>query len=170
MQDEKEILKKRAALLARAVKEQIEEKTVSIATFTIDAETYGFENTLISEVLPLQKIVKLPCAPSFVRGIINVRSRIVSVIDPKHFFELSGTDEAEKNHIVVLHNGRIEVGLLVGEVSGVVEVDVSRLDTGIPTLTEAGTEFLQGVSPEGIIIVDAEKLLSSERIIVNDKV
>ena len=82
------VLKERATALAREEKEEKTGQSVEIVVFILATERYGLETSYIEEVWPLKDFTPLPGTPAFVLGIINVRGRIVSVVDIKKFFDM----------------------------------------------------------------------------------
>src|SRR5450631_2119917 len=86
--DEKQgILRKRAKALARQLEQDHDAGTgLDILEFLLSYETYAIEMCWVAETYPLKDLTPLPCTPAFVAGIINVRGRILSVIDIRRFF------------------------------------------------------------------------------------
>ncbi len=87
--------------------------------FLLTHENYGIESVYVREVHPLKELTPLPCTPSFVLGIINVRGQILSVIDLKKFFDLPAQEPTSLNKVIIFHNNRIEFGILADAVIGV---------------------------------------------------
>ena len=89
------ILKERAKHLAKERKSKQKAGTyIEILTFELGSERYGIEVGEIQEVHPLLQYTQIPCTPAFVFGIINVRGRIISIIDPKKFKKSCRADGA----------------------------------------------------------------------------
>ena len=87
--EEKDILKARARALAREpLPAASESELLNILEFSLAYETYGVEMAYVRETRPLRDVTPVPCTPPFVLGLINVRGRILSVIDIKRFFDL----------------------------------------------------------------------------------
>ncbi len=86
--DTVEILRQRAEKLARNDAAAVQEETFEVVKFQLADEFYAVESTYTQEVYPLIDLIKLPCTPSFVAGIINVRRKILPVIDLKQIFDL----------------------------------------------------------------------------------
>jgi len=163
------ILKKRAKELARQ-KDKQDQTISSIETveFILSNEHYAIELNYIREVYPLNDLTSLPCTPSFVSGIINVRSQIVSIIDLKKFFDLPEHDSDAKKRVIILHNSQIEFGILADEIMGVLSIPVNDIQMSMLTLQGIGSEYIKGVTEKRIVILDAEKILSDARIIVHE--
>jgi purine-binding chemotaxis protein CheW len=68
--------------------EKAYDEYIEVVEFLLAHEKYGIESKCVREVYPLKELTPVPCTPSFVRSIINVRGKILSVIDIKKFFEL----------------------------------------------------------------------------------
>jgi purine-binding chemotaxis protein CheW len=143
---------------------------LEIVTFRLAHETYGFESRYIREIYPLKEFVPLPCTPPFVLGLINVRGRLLSVLDLKKLFGLSSQALDNHNQAIILHNETMEFGILADTLLGVYPIAPQSLQPSLPTLTGIRDEFLLGITPERLIILDAEKLLSNHDIIVYEEV
>ena len=87
------ILKARTVALAQELVENAAEgEQIEIVEFLLADERYAIESAYIGEVYPLKDLTPLPCAPSFVLGIINMRGKILSIIDLRIFFEMGCSD------------------------------------------------------------------------------
>jgi len=168
---EREILKGRARGLA-VVPATLpgDGELVHALRFSLGAETYAVENRHIREVLPFPRVTPLPCVPSFVRGIINVRGRIVSIIDLKSILGLPDTGFSPTCSVIILQSPDVEFGLLADEISGLAAIPISSIQPSLPTLTDVRAEFLLGVTAEGLVLLDAEKLLSDKKLVIDETV
>ena len=165
------ILKKRARILAQEPgKIESKENFMDIVVFRLSQETYGLESAFVREVYPLKDITELPCTPSFVLGIINVRGKILSVIDLKKFFKLPEKGLGDLNKIIIISNATMEFGILADSILGTRRIPHDAIQPSLPTVTGIGAEYLKGVTSESVIVLDGEKILSDEKIIVNEMV
>jgi purine-binding chemotaxis protein CheW len=105
-----------------------------------------------------------------VLGIINVRGQILSVLDLKKFFDLPERGLSNLNKVIIVHNDRMEFGILADAILGVRTISLQDIQPALPTLTGVRAEYVQGVTGELAVIVDAQKLLSDKSIIVHDEV
>src|SRR5665647_997435 len=88
-EEQSRILIARAQVLARQPeKEEVAAGRIEIIEFLLAYERYGIESSYIGEVYPLKDLTPIPCTPPFVLGVMNVRGKIISVIDMRKFFEL----------------------------------------------------------------------------------
>jgi purine-binding chemotaxis protein CheW len=167
----KRILKARAKALARepASKEATGEY-IEVIEFLLAHERYGLESRFVREVYPLKELTPLPGTPPFVLGLVNVRGQILSVIDLKKFFDLPEKGLTDLNKLIILDSGDMAFGVLADAVLGVRPIPTRELQPSLPTLTGIREEFLKGVTRERVVILDAERLLSSKDIIVHEEV
>lgn len=165
------ILGERAKILAGGAEDKSERgEYLEVAEFLLAHERYAIETRHIREVYSVTDLTPIPCTPPFVFGIINVRGEIVSVIDIKKFFDLPEKGITDLNKAIILQSKDIEIGILVDAVLGVRNIFITELEGGLPTLTGIREEYLKGITKERQVILDAEKLLSDRRIIVDEKV
>ncbi|MCC6455548.1 MAG: purine-binding chemotaxis protein CheW [Caldilineaceae bacterium] len=174
-EQEKVILKARARAMAQEPLHAQRnlpgaEPELEIVTFRLAHETYGFESRHIREIYPLKELTPLPCTPPFVLGLINLRGRLLSVLDLKKFFGLSSQALDNHNQVIILHSETMEFGVLADALLGVYPIAPQSLQPSLPTLTSFRNEFLLGVTPDLVIILDAEKLLSNREILVHEEV
>lgn len=168
--DKKAILKTRAKALAQEQKDrEALEESMEIVEFILAYERYGVETCYVREVYPLKELTPLPCTPPFVLGIINVRGRIVSVIDIKKFFDLPDKGLTDLNKVIILHDSEMEFGVLADVVLGVRSVLVKEIQPSLPTLTGIREQYLKGVTAERLVILDAERLLSDNKMVVHEE-
>lgn len=165
----KKILKERAQLLSsEPEKQDLEGKCIDVLEFRLAYENYAVEISWVQEVQPLKSFVSLTGMPSFVMGIVNVRGQVYSLVDIKRFFELPDKGLSDLNKVIIIKNDDIEFGILVDSITGVKSVAVEELQPSLPTLTGTRQQYLMGVTPDQLIVLDAEKILTDKDLIVND--
>jgi purine-binding chemotaxis protein CheW len=138
--------------------------------FLLSGEEYALESGYVREVYPLRELTPLPCTPPFVLGIVNMRGKILSVIDMRRFFELPGQGVTDLNKVIILHRGSMEFGILADAIIGVRTIAASELQPSLPTLTDIRAAYLKGVTKDGLVVLDAAKMLSDKRIVVHEEV
>lgn len=165
------ILRQRArALAVREKEERRNEATLEIVEFQLATERYGVETFSVQEVHPLRELTPLPGAPPFVSGIINLRGIIVSVLDVRQLFELPASGLTELNKVIVLQSATMQFGILADAIIGVRTIPAASLQASLPTLTGIREEYLKGIAPGRLIILDAERLLGDTIIIVRQEI
>lgn len=166
-----QVLHARALALARRpVEPPAADTLIELLEFRLARERYAVETRLVREVHPLRSLTPLPCAPAFVRGIVNVRGRIAAVLDIKRFFELPQAGLTDLHRVVLLQGHGIEVGLLADAIVGVYTIPLRSLQEQLSTLTGIRTDYLKGVTAEGLVVLDAQRLLDDPGILVEEEV
>lgn len=165
------ILRARAQALAQepAPAEAADER-IEVVEFLLAHECYAIESPYVREVFPLENLTPLPCTPPFVLGIVNLRGEILSVIDIKKFFDLPGKGLTDLNKVIVLQSGNMVFGILADAIVGVRHILLTGIQPSLPTLTGVRQDYLQGVTTERTVILDASRLLTDEGIVVQEQV
>jgi purine-binding chemotaxis protein CheW len=145
-------------------------QTLSVLQFSLGGETYGIEYGHIREVLPLPAVTPLPCVPSFVQGIMNVHGRIVSLLNLKDILGLRDLGTMPGSCAIILQSATIEFALLADEILGLSTVSTSRIHASLPALAGAHADCLLGVTADGLVLLDAGKLLADSRLVVDETV
>lgn len=169
--EKKKILKARAKELAEETEEQEEAgESIEVVEFIVAYEKYGIESSCVTEVYPLKDITPLPGTPPFVTGIVNVRGRIISVVDIKKFFDLPDKGLGDFNKLVIISSEAMEFGVLADEILGVSKIAVSQLQSAPATFTGVREEYLKGITGDRMAVIDGKKLLSDKGLIVCQEV
>jgi purine-binding chemotaxis protein CheW len=168
---ERRVLRDRARILAIApTPPPTDGELIHTLRFSLGAESYAVESGHVREVFPLPRVAPLPCVPSFVRGIINVRGRIVSLLDLKVVLGLSSSGFSPTSGVIILQSPGVEFGLLADEIQGLAAIPRSSLQAALPTLTGVRAEYLKGVTVDGLVLLDAEKLLADKKLVIDETV
>lgn len=139
---------------------------VPAVEFLLAHERFALEMTWVREVVPLRDLTPLPGTPAFVAGLINVRGHVMSVVDLKAFFELPSRGLPDLNRVVVLSNGHIEFGLLIDSLIGITNVCVDELQPALPTHSGVRAEYLRGLTPQRLAVLDGARILGDPGIVV----
>ena len=167
----KQLLKARARKLARDdAKEKTAGESIEVVEFLLAYETYGIESSYVREICPLKELTPVPCTLPFVLGIINVRGQIISVIDMKIFFDLPEHGLTDLNKVIIVHDEKMEFGILADSILGVRKIRREEIQPPLPTLTGVGAEYLTGVTKEPLVILDMAKILSSKTLVVHEEI
>jgi purine-binding chemotaxis protein CheW len=170
-EEERRILRERAQLLAVEPRRgAAADEILETVEFELGGERYAFPLEQVREVSMLRGLTPVPCTPSFVLGIINLRGEIRTVIDLKKFFELPDAGLTELNKIIVIAHGGARLGVLADAIRGVRRVPLAELQPSLPTLTDVRAAYLRGVTPDRLVVLDAGKILSDSRTVVDEEV
>lgn len=169
IEDKKKILKERAKDLAEEKKQAgAGEGHLELVEFTLAYEKYGIESEFVREVYPLKEFTPVPCTPSFIFGITNVRGQLISVMDVKEFFGLPSKGLTDLNRTIIVQTPKMEVGILADVITGVRLVPLNDIQPTLPTLTDRRSEYLRGVTQDRLVILDIQKILSDPTILINE--
>lgn len=170
-EETRRILKARAQVLGRksAPAEAIGER-IEVVEFILAHERYAVESQHVRDVYPLEQLTPMPCTPAFVLGIVNLHGEILSVIDIKKFFDLPEKGLTDLNKVIILESDSMRFGILADVIVGVHRIPVADIQPSLPTLTGIREEYLKGVTHNRTVILDAGKLLTDDRIIVQEQV
>jgi purine-binding chemotaxis protein CheW len=138
------------------------EKDLQLVGFRIGNETYGVRIASVREIVRVPEITAVPNAPEMIEGVINLRGRIVPVMDlRKRFSNFSDTAD-KKNRILVVELDNKLLGLIVSSASEVLKIPPSEIEAPGTLFTEGDSSYVTGVGKlKGrlIILVDIAKLL-----------
>jgi len=169
--DARQILRARAQALARPPERAaVAAASLELLEFRLANECYALETRYVREVYPLKNLTPLPCTPPFVLGIVNVRGRILPVLDLKKFFELPEEGLTDLHRIILVQGHDLELGLLADVIAGVRTIPVDSLQPSLPTLTGIRAEYLKGVTAARLVVLDLDRILADPKIIVQEEV
>lgn len=139
-----------------------------LVIFKIGSDLFAIEVQQIREILRIPDIIRIPNAPPFVEGIINLRGSAVCVLDLHKRFQMAPSTEPKSRRILVIDLKSRSLGLVVDQVHEVLHMPLTDLQ-GIPSeLTSLDARFLKGVAKindQFVLIIDAEKMFSTEELI-----
>ena len=152
----------RAQAAATAAAEQ------QLAVFRVAGAEYAIDIMRITEIIRPQKVTKVPRSPKVVEGIINLRGKVIPVVDMRRRFGLGHEEgEARKARVIIVSIAGRLVGVSVDEVEDVIYLGPDQIEEAPDTVRGAGSEYISGVGKHGdslIIILDTAKLLTAEEI------
>jgi len=144
----------------------VEEKKLSQVQLVVTKlanEEYGVPITQVQEIIQISSITRVPGIPGFVEGVINLRGKIIPVVDLRKRFNLTQEQFSENTRIVVTTIDNQSIGLLVDSVSEVIRLSVDAIDPIPPKISQICSEYLSGIGKfekRLIILLNLEKLLT----------
>ena len=172
-QDTQSILVERARLLARLPEKKIDSgKTLEVLTFHLGTEYIGIPTEGVHEIQPLSahNWSRVPCAPDFIVGIVNLRSRIYSIMDLTVFWGLPPHPLTDKAHILLVRGGhqKMELTLLTDDLDKVCHFQLDDLNPTPSTVAAKMQGHVRGVTADMIMVLNLESLLSDPNIIISE--
>ncbi|NLL04491.1 MAG: purine-binding chemotaxis protein CheW [Clostridiaceae bacterium] len=134
-------------------------------TFAIGKEFYGIEIKYVTEIINIQKITEVPELPSYIKGIINLRGKIIPVLDVRLRFKKEAKEYNDRTCIVVVDIEDISVGLIVDSVSEVTSITENDIVPPPDANTGFSNKYIKGIGKVGDevkLLLDCSKLLSDE--------
>ncbi len=131
-------------------------------TFSLGNEEYGIEIRNVTEIIGIQSITDLPDTPPFVKGVINLRGKVIPVIDVRLRFNIEEMSYNDRTCIVVVNINNMSVGLIVDTVSEVLDIPDQNIELPPKVNNSSGSRYIQGlgkVEDEVKILLDSHKLL-----------
>jgi purine-binding chemotaxis protein CheW len=136
-------------------------------TFRLAKEEYGLEIMKVQEIIGMMQVTKVPRVPAYVRGVINLRGRIVPTIDLRAKFGLERIADTERTCIIVVEiktvKGKVNIGIIVDEVAEVLHVGAEEVDRSPAFGTSLSMDFILGV---GIVKGEIKILLDLDKVLI----
>jgi purine-binding chemotaxis protein CheW len=142
-------------------------QSMQLVSFRLGGETYGIEITRIREIILMGAITQVPETPPYVKGLINLRSMVIPVIDLRARFSLSENELTDESRIVVLNVGQRTIGIIVDSVNEVLRVQPDQISPAPPTVASLGNEYMTGLvrlKEELLILLDVDKLFGEQEL------
>ena len=134
-------------------------------TFVLNREEYGIEIKHVIEIIGIQNITSVPDMPHYIKGVINLRGKVIPVMDVRIRFNISEQAYNERTCIIVITVSEQLVGLIVDEVSEVLDIPKTNVEPSPKVNRGEGSKFVQGMGKVGDavkILLNADKLLFEE--------
>jgi CheW protein len=141
---------------------------VQLVIFCIGDEEFGVDINQVKEIVKLISITRMPKAPVFIEGVVNLRGQIITVIDLAKRLDLTSTGKTESTRIMVVEVGDNTVGMIVDSVSEVLRLSTDDIED-TPSLidTEVHERYLRGVGKYNdrlLILLDLNAVLNAEEV------
>ncbi|MHB8172823.1 MAG: chemotaxis protein CheW [Thermincolia bacterium] len=142
---------------------KIEEK--QFVVFQLSKETYGVDISKVWEIIIMQPITQVPHTAEFIEGIINLRGRVIPVIDLRKRFNLFQEEYTRSTRIMVIEISGNTLGMIVDGVSEVLRISSDIVEPPPPAIINIDADYLQGVAKledRLVILLNLDKLLSKQ--------
>ncbi|MEP6619840.1 MAG: chemotaxis protein CheW [bacterium] len=131
-------------------------------TFFLAGEEYGLEILKVHEILGMLPITRIPRAPDFMRGVINLRGKVIPIMDLRTRF-LMAPAETHEACIIVTQIQRVQIGIVVDQVSEVCNISADEVEDTPSFGADVHTEFLLGLAKQGgrvKLLLDIDRILT----------
>lgn len=140
---------------------------LQLVTFSIGEEEFGVDILRVQEIIRTMEITKVPRAQAFVEGVINLRGKVIPIIDLRRRFGLPGKPFDKNTRLIVIEMSGMIVGFVVDAVSQVLRIPASTVEVPPAVVAGVDSEYISGVGKlqdRLLILLDLDKLLSTEDI------
>lgn len=158
--------------MAEATNEAATQLAGKYLTFVLGGEEYGLEILKVREIIGLMDITTVPRTPSYVRGVINLRGKIIPVVDLRVKFGMESVEMTEETCIIVVEVVRdgksVEMGILVDKVSEVLDIVEEEIEEAPSFGSGFDTDFILGMAKTKNsvkILLNIDAVLSGEEIL-----
>lgn len=138
---------------------------LQLVTFNIGNEEYGVEILKVQEIIRTLEITKVPRSPAFVDGVINLRGKVIPIIDLRKRFGIETRAHDKNTRIIVIEVQAMIVGFVVDSVSEVLRIPSSTVEPPPSVVAGIDSEYISGVGKLNdrlLIMIDLDRLLSAE--------
>ncbi|MCX7912284.1 MAG: chemotaxis protein CheW [Dehalococcoidales bacterium] len=137
--------------------------------FQLGSEIYGLDIAAVHEIIRMQPITKVPKAPFYVEGVINLRGKVIPVVDMGKRFGIEKGESNKSNRIVVVNIKDTTLGIIVDAVTEVARIPVDAVEPVSDIITASNHDCFSGIAKlpdKMVILLDLDKLLSGENLTV----
>lgn len=134
-----------------------------LVLFDLGGEVYGVDIAAVHEIIRMQPITRVPKAPFYVEGVINLRGKVIPVVDMRKRFGLAKVEQTKDNRIVVVDSSGQNIGIIVDAVTEVLRIPADSVETPSEIITTTDSDYLLGIAKRDdtmIILLDLDKVLS----------
>ena len=136
-----------------------------LVVFDLASEAYGVDIGAVREIIRMQDITRVPRTPDFVEGVINLRGKVIPVVDLRKRFMVTVAEQTDDNRIVVVDIGGQDIGVVVDAVTEVLRILSDSVEPPSSVITTSDSDYLMGIcklESRMIILLDLERVLSDE--------
>ncbi len=133
-------------------------------TFSLSSESYGIEIRYVTEIIGIQPVTEVPELPEYIRGIINLRGKIIPMMDVRLRFKKPFKEYNDRTCVIVIDIKDISIGLIVDSVSEVLSIPDNEI-VGPPEVSKGTSRYIKGIGKvggEAKLLLDCEKLLNND--------
>ena len=155
--------------MSEILQENVIDRAGKYLTFKLADEEYGLEILKVHEIIGIMSITRVPKTPDFVRGVINLRGKVIPIVDLRLKFAMEGREATERTCIIVVQiertNQQTTMGIIVDEVSEVTDIKADQIEAPPEFGASIDTDFLLAMGKVGekvVLLLDINQVLSEE--------
>ncbi len=135
---------------------------LQLVTFTLGNEEYAVDILKVQEINRMTEVAKVPNSPSYVEGVINLRGRVIPVVNLRSRFGLGEKEMDERSRIMIMDIQGLTIGVVVDAVSEVLRIPSNTVEPAPHMASDIGTEFIRGIAKLDdrlIILIDMDQII-----------
>ncbi|WP_243372824.1 chemotaxis protein CheW [Geotalea sp. SG265] len=145
-------------------RESVIDELIQLVSFCLDHEEYGVDVLKVREIIRMLNITRVPNAPAYVDGVINLRGKVIPIVSLRKKFNLPEAENDKRTRIMVIESGSEMMGFIVDEVSEVIRISAGDIQPPPPVANGAiDVESMAGVVNQAdrlLVLLDLEKMCS----------
>jgi purine-binding chemotaxis protein CheW len=156
---------------ARGVNRTSTLKGGKFLTFLMANEKYGLEILKVREIMGMMDVTSVPTTPAFIRGVINLRGKVIPVVDLRLKFGIEAKADTERTCIIVVHLAHtaqeMTMGIIVDEVSDVLDIDQNQIEPPPSFGADIRTDFILGMGKTDqkvMTLLDIDRVLTEQEV------
>lgn len=133
-------------------------------TFLLAREDYGLEIRYVTEIIGIQKITRVPDMPNFIKGVINLRGKVIPVMDMRARFNLPAREYDERTCVIVVNIQEQALGLVVDRVNEVVDIPAEQVEPPPASAKGGASRYIRGIGKIGEevkVLLEVERLMTA---------
>jgi len=143
------------------------DQELQLVSFNVGSEEFGVDILKVHEINRMTEITRVPKAPVFVEGVINLRGKIIPIIDLRKRFGMETKEKDKNTRIVVVEINEQTIGFVVDSVSEVIRMPMENIDDAPELVTGIDADYIKGVGKlenNLLILLDLEKVMSKQEL------
>ena len=143
----------------------VSEQILQLVTFTLEKEEYAVNILSVQEINRITEITKVPNAPDYVEGVINLRGKVIPVINLRKKFGLDIRETDDSSRVIIMDIQGVTYGLVVDSVSEVLRIPTNIVEPPPPMASGMSSMFIKGIAKlenRLIILIDIDKFLGQQ--------
>lgn len=143
----------------------VSEQILQLVTFTLEKEEYAVDILSVQEINRITEITRVPNAPDYVEGVINLRGKVIPVVNLRKKFGLDNRETDDSSRVIIMDIQGVTYGLVVDSVSEVLRIPSNIVEPPPPMASSTSSMFIKGIAKlenRLIILIDINKFLGQQ--------
>lgn len=145
--------------------EEGKDNKIQLVTFELAGEHFGIDILSVQEISPMTRITRVPNAPDYVKGVINLRGKVIPIVDLRQKLELETAEPTNLSRVIVLYIDYKIIGIIVDKMNEVLSVDKKSIEANpVDSSSKLNKNYIIGVvnlETKLLIMLDLKKIFSN---------